>query len=50
MPVSFVFAFAHPVILRYNREEHEMYLFLPLYGIIEDSLVTVRAPMIDESQ
>ena len=36
----------HSVI---DREEHEKYLFLPLYGNTEDLLVTMRVPTIDES-
>ena len=31
-------------------EEHEKYLFLPLYGNTEDSLMTAHTPMINESQ
>ena len=30
-----------------DREEHEKYLFLPLYENTENPLVTVHAPRID---
>ena len=41
-----MFALLHSVI---DKEAHEKYLFLPLYGNMEDSLMTACAPMIDES-
>ena len=37
----------HSVI---DRGEHEKYIFLPLYGNTEDSLMTARALRIDQSQ
>ena len=44
MPVSFIFAYARPITQRYRQKR------VPLCGNTEDSLMTVRAPTIDESQ
>ena len=40
MPVSFVFAYAHPVAQRYRHSlgEYQKYLFLLLYGNTENPL------------
>ena len=50
MPVDFVFAYAHSITDREECEEHEMCFFFSYYGNVEDLLMTVRAPTIDESQ
>ena len=47
MPVSFMLTPLHSII---DRKEDENYLFLPLYGNKEDSLMTVHSSTIDELQ
>jgi len=44
MPVSFAFAYAHPLHSVIDKGEHEKYLFLQLDGNTENSLVTARSP------
>ena len=44
MPVSFVFAYMLTSIM--DTEEHEKYLFLPLYGNMENSHMKVCTPTI----
>ena len=43
MPVNFAFAYARPIAQRYiGRGEHEKYLSLPLYRIMENPLMTAH--------
>ena len=51
MPVSFAFAYAHPMHSVIDREEQEKYPFLLLCGNTGYSLVMARAPgSIDHSE
>ena len=50
MPVSFVFVHARPLYSVIDKGEYEKYLFLPLYGNTENSLVTVYLGLISHSE
>ena len=50
MPVSFAFAYAHPLHSIIDRGEYEKYRFLFLYRNAENPLKTERTPWIDWTQ